>query len=154
MSSRLFQNIREQKGLAYSVYSGSSSYVSDGIYSIYAGVSHSKVEDAIEAIAEEMELVKTEGIGWDELTIAKEQLKSSYVFGLENVNNRMYANGKNTLLLSRLLTTQEIMDRIDKVDMDALNRAAAMITDMNQYSAALISDRDYDIHSKIKGFTE
>ena len=152
MSSRLFQNIREQKGLAYSVYSSSSSYVTDGIYTIYAGVSHTKVEEAIEAIAEEMKLVETRGIDSEELTIAKEQLKSAYVFGQENVNNRMYANGKNTLLLSRLLTTQEIMDKIDAVNMDELQIATRMITQMDQYSAAMISSRDYDIQSKIVGF--
>ena len=154
MSSRLFQNIREQKGLAYSVYSSSSSYVTDGIYTIYAGVSHSKVEEAIDAIAEEMTQVKTQGIDSEELTIAKEQLKSAYVFGQENVNNRMYANGKNTLLLSRLLSTQEIMDKIDGVSMDELSAATAMITHMNRYSAALISNNDYNIRSKIEGFTE
>ncbi|HQC82533.1 MAG TPA: pitrilysin family protein [Bacillota bacterium] len=148
MSSRLFQKIREQKGLAYSVYSGFSSYVTDGIYSIYAGVGHSKVEEAIEAIAEEMRLIKAEGISEDELAIAKEQMKSSYVFSQENVNNRMYVNGKHTLLLSRLLTTQEILDRIDRVDMDALNEAASIIADMDRYSVVLISNRDYDIQSQ------
>ncbi len=154
MSSRLFQNIREQKGLAYSVYSSSSSYVIDGIYTIYAGVSHAKVEEAIDAIAEEMTLVKAKGINSEELAIAKEQLKSAYVFGQENVNNRMYANGKNTLLLNRLLSTQEIMDKIDGVNMDELSAATAMITHMNRYSAALISNSDYDIRSKIEGFTQ
>ncbi len=152
MSSRLFQSIREQKGLAYSVYSGASSFVNDGIYTIYAGVSHSKVDAAIQAIAEEMQKVKLEGIDREELIIAKEQMKSSYVFGQENVNNRMYVNGKNTLLLSRLLTAEEIMDRIDKVDMDAIKKAISLISDMDRYSAALISSKDYDIRSKIEGF--
>ncbi len=151
MSSRLFQNIREQKGLAYSVYSGSSSYVSDGIFSIYAGVSHAKVEDVIDAIGEELQLLESGGVGEEELAIAKEQMKSSYVFGLENVNNRMYANGKNTLLLSRLLTAEEIMGKIDEVSMEGLQMAGAKLTDMAQYSAALISSRDYDIQKKLKG---
>ena len=151
---RLFQKIREEKGLAYSVYSGCNSYVTDGIYSIYAGVSHSKVEDAIEAIAEEMRLIKEKGIDEEELAIAKEQMKSSYVFAQENVNNRMYANGKNTLLLSRLLTTQEIIDKIDGVEMDALSEAASIIADMDRYSVVLISKKDYDIHSKFNDLKE
>jgi predicted Zn-dependent peptidase len=151
MSSRLFQNIREQKGLAYSVYSSSNSYVTDGIYSIYAGVSHTKIEAAIDAIAEEMKLVKTSGIGSEELSIAKEQLKSSYVFSQENVNNRMYANGKNTLLLSRVLTAQEIIERIDQVEEEAMLRATDLIADIGRYSAVLVSSKDYDICSKILG---
>lgn len=153
MSSRLFQNIREEKGLAYSVYSSSSSYVKDGIYYIYAGVSHKKVDAAIEAIAEEMKLINSEGIDAAELSIAKEQLKSSYVFGQENVNSRMYSNGKNTLLLSRLRTMQEIMDKVDSVDMEQLQEAASMITDIGKYSAALISSKEFDIKSKFGGFT-
>ncbi len=150
MSSRLFQNIREQKGLAYSVYSSSSSFTNDGIYSIYAGVGHKKVNETIEAIAEEMKLLQSEGINDDELNIAKEQLKSNFVFGQENVNNRMYANGKNTLLLSHVLTIQEILDKIDKVGMDELRDAAAIISDLGKYSAAVISNRDIDIKKKIE----
>lgn len=153
MSSRLFQNIREQKGLAYSVYSYSSSYVDHGIYSIYAGVGHNKLDEVIEAIAEEMNLLKGKGIEQDELNIAKEQLKSSYVFGQENVNNRMYANGKNTLLLSHLLSIQDIIERIDKVEIDEINKTSEMIRDLGRYSAAIISNRDYDIKSKIEGLT-
>ncbi len=151
MSSRLFQNIREQKGLAYSVYSNSSSYVADGIYSIYAGVSHSKIDAAIEAIAEEMKLVSINGIGSEELSIAQEQLKSSYVFGQENVNSRMYANGKNTLLLTRRLSIQEILDKIDGVNMDKLSAAASNITDMGKYSAAIVSNKKYDIRTMVEG---
>lgn len=150
MSSRLFQNIREQKGLAYSVYSSSSSFVYDGIYSIYAGVSHEKIDAAIEGIADEMKMVGSHGIGEEELIIAKEQLKSNYVFGQENVNNRMYTNGKRTLLLPKLLTTQEILDKIDQVGMDELKRTADRITDINKYSAALISNQDFNINNKIR----
>ncbi|GAB1475245.1 pitrilysin family protein [Bacillota bacterium] len=151
MSSRLFQNIREQKGLAYSVYSSSSSYVYDGIYSIYAGVSHSKIDATIEAIGDEMNIISSKGIDSEELSIAREQLKSSYVFGQENVNSRMYANGKNTLLLSRLLSIQEILDRIDSVTMDEIRLASSAITDMGKYSAAIISNKNYDLRTKVEG---
>lgn len=149
MSSRLFQSIREEKGLAYSVYSSSHSYVEDGIYSIYAGVSHSKIDATIEAIAKEMQQINNSGITSEELDIAKEQLKSSYVFGQENVNSRMYTNGKNTLLLSKLLSIEEILNRIDGVDMDMLKMAVVKITDMNKYSAALISNNEYNLRAKI-----
>ncbi len=149
MSSRLFQNIREQKGLAYSVYSSSSSFVKDGIYSIYAGVSHEKIDAAIEGIAEEMKMVRNHGIGEEELIIAKEQLKSSYVFGQENVNNRMYTNGKRSLLLSHLLTTQEILDRINKVGMNELKMTADRIADIGKYSAAVISNKEFNIEKKL-----
>ena len=145
MSSRLFQNIREQKGLAYSVYSVTHSYINDGIFSIYAGVSHEKINNVIEAVAEELKLLKDEGISEDELLIAKEQLKSSFVFSQENVNSRMYTIGKNTLLLSRLLTIREVIEKIDKVAMDDIRKASERITDMKSYSAVLICNKHYDL---------
>lgn len=145
MSSRLFQSIREQKGLAYSVYTASHSYLPDGIFSIYAGVSHNKVEDVIEAIAKELIMLKKEGISDDELLIAKEQLKSSYVFSQENVNSRMYTNGKNILLLSRLMTIHEVLERIDNVTMDDIRRISERIADLDKYSGVLISSRQFDL---------
>ncbi len=113
MSSRLFQNIREEKGLAYSVYSMSSSFSNTGYFNIYAGVSHDKVEDAIIGIRAELRLLETGGITVEELQTAKEQLKGSYIFSLENVNGRMFSIGKNMLLLNKIYTPEEVMSSID-----------------------------------------
>jgi predicted Zn-dependent peptidase len=150
MSSRLFQQIREERGLAYSVYSISQSYISDGIYSIYAGVSHEKVEETIKAIIDEMRLLANQGITNDELQTAKEQLKSSYVFSQENVNSRMFSIGKNSLLLSRLYTVEEIIDKINKVSMEDMLNAYECIADIKRYSVALISNRDYNLRNIIQ----
>lgn len=95
MSSRLFQNIREEKGLAYSVYSVSSSFSSDGYYLIYAGVGHDKIRHVLAGIEEELMILKRDGVTQDELSMSKEQLKSSFIFGQENVASRMFANGKS-----------------------------------------------------------
>lgn len=150
MSSRLFQQIREERGLAYSVYSISQSYISDGIYSIYAGVSHEKVEETIKAIIDEMRLLANQGITNDELQTAKEQLKSSYVFSQENVNSRMFSIGKNSLLLSRLYTVEEIIEKINKVSMEDMLNAYECIADIKRYSVALISNRDYNLKNIIQ----
>jgi predicted Zn-dependent peptidase len=151
MSSRLFQNIREQKGLAYTVYSNISSYQTDGMYCIYAGVSHEKVDQALDAIGIELLNLAQKGITEDELYIAKEQLKSSYVFSQENVNNRMYSLGKNTLLRSRLLTPSEVIEKINKVNMDDIRKASEIITDLTKYSGVIVSDRQFDIKEMLKG---
>ena len=151
MSSRLFQNIREEKGLAYSVYSNVQSYVNDGIFSIYAGVSHEKVKETLAAVAQELEILAKNGVTEDELLIAKEQFKSSYVFSQENVSSRMFANGKNLLLLSRYLSPREVIEKVDSVGMDKIERAFKMIVDMDQYSAIMISNKDYDLHAGLKG---
>ena len=109
MSSRLFQNIREEKGLAYSVYSMSSSFSNTGYFNIYAGVSHDKIKDAVIGIQDELRFLKTDGITQEELDTAKEQLKGSYIFSLENVNGRMFSIGKNMLLLDKIYTPEEVM---------------------------------------------
>ncbi|NLY71012.1 MAG: insulinase family protein [Clostridiales bacterium] len=153
MSSRLFQNIREQKGLAYTVYSSIHSYQTDGMYYIYAGVSHDKVDEAVDAICIELKDLAKKGITEDELYIAKEQLKSNYVFSQENVNNRMYSLGKNTLLRSRLLTPSEVIEKINNVTMDDIKKASEIITDITKYSGVIVSDRQFDIKGMLKGLS-
>jgi predicted Zn-dependent peptidase len=138
MSARLFQNIREQKGLAYSVYSSVSSFTNDGIYSIYAAVGHDKVKEAVTAIADELAKLKKDGVSRDELDTAKEQMKSHYIFGQENVNGRMFSIGKNYLLLNKVFTPEEVIEKIDKVTWDGIHETAELITDPALYSAASI----------------
>jgi predicted Zn-dependent peptidase len=139
MSARFFQNIREQKGLAYSVYSSASSFTSDGIYSIYAAVAHDKVKETAEAIREELAKLKKDGVTKDELDTAKEQMKSHYIFGQENVNGRMFSIGKNLLLLNKVFTPEEVIAKIDGVTWERIHEAAESITDSSMYSIAAIS---------------
>lgn len=141
MSSRLFQNIREEKGLAYSVYSMLSSFSSDGYFNIYAGVSHDKIHAAIGGIREELEILDREGITEDELSASREQLKSSYIFGQENVASRMFAIGKNLTLLDRVFTTEEVLDGLNRVSMDDIEEVKKMICDMDQYSAVAVTNK-------------
>lgn len=150
MSSRLFQNIREQKGLAYSVYSHVSSFVNLGYYNIYAGVSHDKVYDAINGIKEELELLKKDCITEDELHVAKEQLKASYIFGQENVNGRMFSMGKNSILLNRVYTAEEIIDEIDAVTMNDIKKASSLMDDINNYSAVIVTNKQCDLKRMVR----
>ncbi len=150
MSSRLFQNIREQKGLAYSVYSHASSFANAGYYNIYAGVSHDKISDAIHGIKEELESLKKDGITEDELHVAKEQLKASYIFGQENVNGRMFSNGKNTILLNRIYTPEEVIGEIDAVTMEDIQKASALIDDIEQYSAVIVTNKKCDLKKIVR----
>jgi predicted Zn-dependent peptidase len=145
MSSRLFQNIREEKGMAYSVYSFTSSYIKDGFYGIYAGVSHDMVEKAIGAIAEELNLLRINGVTDDELSTAKEQLKGNHIFSLESVSGRMASLGRNKLLIGKNLSAQEIADKINGVTMDHIQAVSEKITAVDQYSGILIGRKKKDI---------
>ena len=150
MSSRLFQNIREEKGLAYTVCSMNvfSSYT--GFFSIYAGVAHDKAEATLDAVRHELEMLKKDGVTAEELSMAKEQVKSSYIFGLENINSRMFSIGKNKLLLDRVYSPEEVLSEFDKVTQDDIKQAAEMIGDYSSYCAASVTGTDFDLERLIK----
>lgn len=150
MSSRLFQNIREQKGLAYSVCSMNlfSSYW--GFFSIYAGVSPEKAEEALDAIHYELDTLRESGVTEEELAMAKEQMKSSYIFGLESVNSRMFSIGKNKLLLDRVYTEEEVLSSFDRVTREDIREVAEMIGDYSSYCGAAVTGRDFDLERIVK----
>lgn len=150
MSSRLFQNIREQKGLAYSVCSMNlfSSYW--GFFSIYAGVSPEKAEEALGAIHYELDTLRESGVTEEELAMAKEQMKSSYIFGLESVNSRMFSIGKNKLLLDRVYTEEEVLSSFDRVTREDIREVAEMIGDYSSYCGAAVTGKDFDLERIVK----
>lgn len=150
MSSHLFQNIREQKGLAYSVCSMNlfSSYW--GFFSIYAGVSPEKAEEALDAIHYELDTLRESGVTEEELAMAKEQMKSSYIFGLESVNSRMFSIGKNKLLLDRVYAEEEVLSSFDRVTREDIREVAEMIGDYSSYCGAAVTGRDFDLERIVK----
>lgn len=145
MSSRLFQNIREEKGLAYTVYSLNAYHDNTGFFAIAAGVAHEKLEETVEAVRYELERLAEKGVTDEELEISKEQIKSSYIFGLENTSNRMVSNGKRVLLRNRIVTAEEAIRAVDAVTQDDIARMIRLITDNTSYSGALVSRRDLDL---------
>jgi len=151
MSSRLFQNIREEKGLAYSVYSGCTSYMDAGAFYIYAGINSDKIPQAIEGVAWELKDLKRRGITAQELSTAKEQIKSNYIFGLENVNGRMFSNGKNVLLLNEVREPKRVLAEIDAVTMEDMTRAAELVSDLGNYCVALVTNHSVDLEHLVKG---
>ncbi len=150
MSSRLFQNIREEKGLAYTVYSYTSAYDKNGLYAISAGVAHDKVENTVYAIREELEKLAVGGVTEEELRISKEQTKGSYIFSLENTGSRMVSNGKYALNRNEVRLPEDVIKAIDAVDHDDIRRIAGLITDIGTYSGTLVGRRDVDLASLMK----
>lgn len=150
MSSRLFQNIREEKGLAYSVYSMNSSFSKSGYYNIYAGVSHERIGKAIDGIKEELDMLDKKGITEEELSMSKEQLKSSYIFGQENVASRMFTIGKNLLLLGKVYTAEEVLEGIDRVSCDSIDKIKDIICNTDNYSAVCVTRDRVNLKKMIK----
>ncbi|MDD7511450.1 MAG: pitrilysin family protein [Peptostreptococcaceae bacterium] len=139
MSSRLFQNIRETKGLAYSVFSMATSFRESGYFKIYAGVAGDKVKAAIDGIKEELDKVAEKSISSDELHWSGEQLKASFIFGQENMAARMFTNGKNLLLMDKVQTMEDIIEAYDNVSMDEINRIKDLVCDFSRYSAVAVT---------------
>jgi predicted Zn-dependent peptidase len=148
MSSRLFQNIREDKGLAYSVFSYPSSYQDCGLYSIYAGMKPSQLKTVTELIMEEVRLIIDKGLTEEELFDSKEQMKGSYTLGLESTSGRMISIGKSELMHRKIFTPTEVLEKIDKVNMDSVNRAIKMIFDLNRMGGAVIGAFDNKVDLK------
>lgn len=149
MGSRLFQNIREEKGMAYSVYSYMSSYTNDGSFTIYAGVGQDKLTETIRLIREELDLLRDKGITEEEFYSAKEQLKSSYIFGLEGVSSKMFHNGKGQLLLNKIYSLDESLEQMSAVTMEQVNQVIEEITDMSKYSASATGRYEVDLEELI-----
>ncbi len=125
MSSRLFREIREKKGLAYSVYSYHSLFEDTGLFTVYAGTRPSNAEEVIRLIQKELNDVAANGAGDDEFAKAKDHLKGQLVLGLESTRNRMTRLGKSELTQGEILSLDELVERIDKVTKDDVARIAA-----------------------------
>lgn len=151
MSSRLFQNIREEKGLAYSVYSMNGLFSGDGYFNIYAGVSHDKVQKAIGAVVEELDILEKSGVTEEELDSSREQMKAGNIFSMENVSGRMFKNGKNTLLSGRVFTEDEVMKGFDGVTLDDIDGIKELICRPENYSVAVVTRNSVNVLKMMRG---
>jgi predicted Zn-dependent peptidase len=125
MSSRLFQQIREQRGLAYSTYSFSSSYAGDGMFASYAGCQPGKAEEVVQIMSDILDSVARHGLDADEVERGKGQLRGGMVLGLEDSGSRMTRIGKAELSFGDVLGLDELLSRIDAVDQSQVNDLAA-----------------------------
>ncbi|HXP19364.1 MAG TPA: pitrilysin family protein, partial [Streptosporangiaceae bacterium] len=127
MSSRLFQEIREKRGLAYSVYSFSSQHADCGLWGIYAGCLPAKADEVIAICVEEIAKVCSGGLTGEELERGKGQLRGSIVLGLEDPSSRMSRLGKSELVYPRLEHLDEVLASIDAVTLDEVRDVAGAI---------------------------
>ncbi|GAF63664.1 processing protease [Bacillus sp. TS-2] len=139
MSSRLFQEIREKRGLCYSVFSYHSSFQDSGMLTIYAGTAHKQLDELIEAIKEVGMTIAANGLSEKELSNGKEQLKGSLMLSLESTNSRMSRNGKNELLIKEHRSLDQIISEINDVDLEDVNQLAKRIL-LSNPSVSLIND--------------
>jgi predicted Zn-dependent peptidase len=124
MSSRLFQEIREKRGLAYSVYSYLNSYADTGSLVVYAGTSSDATNEVLSLIMKEFDKLKEGELDDGELLSAKEQLKGNMLLGLESSESKMSKLAKEEIYFNRYIDVEEIMSEIDKVTLNDIGELA------------------------------
>lgn len=151
MSSRLFQVIREELGLAYDVYAHPSSYYLCGAYNIYTGVNPKRAKDALAAILEQIDLARKKGIAREEFSRGKNQLRGNYILGLESTTSRMNAIGKSITLQGRVKTSEESLRGIEAVTYDDVHRVLDRILDRRAMAISAVGNiNPQELESVIK----
>ncbi|PKM76370.1 MAG: peptidase M16 [Firmicutes bacterium HGW-Firmicutes-15] len=142
MSSRLFQKLREELGLAYSVYSYPSSYSDTGLYSIYIGTGPDKVGQFCAALYEQIDNFIKHGVKAEEITRTQKLMKSSISLGLESVMNRMTRLAKSMLMYGEIVSPEEVIERVYAVKPDMIQEMAHHIFKPELFSLAAIGDKE------------
>jgi predicted Zn-dependent peptidase len=136
VSSRLFQEIREKRGLAYSIYSFIASYFDAGVWGVYAGVSRKKVREVIELILKEMKSLR-DTLDEVELKRAKDQLKGNIILGLESTSSRMNNIARQEIYYDRYYSPEEIMKEIDLITLGEIKDLVERLVKKEMFSLAV-----------------
>jgi predicted Zn-dependent peptidase len=142
MSSRLFQNIREQQGLAYSVFSEMSPHHDTGLLSVYAGTGSDKMERLVGSVLDEFRRLKETPVEEEELHRAKEQLKGSMTLGLESTGARMANRARQQIYFARAVALEEIFSSIDAVSSDQIQHVAQQLFAPDHIALAAVGPLD------------
>lgn len=145
MSSRLFQEVREKRGLAYAVYSYHQSYSDAGAIKTYVGSTTGNVEEAVGIIVREMGKMRTELVDSEELERTKQQLKSSTLLALESTAARMNRVGRSVILGTELLSPEEIAARIEAVTAEDVMRLANEHLDTEKMYLSAVGPKELDL---------
>ena len=137
MSSRLFQEIREQRGLAYSVYSYHTSYVDSGLFVIYVGTTPQQTNEVIDVTIDVLARLKNNGLTIEELNRTKEQLKGNFILSNESSASRMNRNGRQQLMIGKCLSNDEVLSNISAVSLDDVQQLIIRLLEQ-PLSAAII----------------
>lgn len=141
MSSRLFQEIREKRGMAYSVYSYHTSYQDGGMFTVYTGTAPKQTEDVLKVTMELLSEIRQKGLTAAELKKGKEQMKGSLILSLESTSSRMNRLGKNELMLGRHYSLDEIIAKIESVELGHIQEMADHMMSV-PFALAMVGQKD------------
>jgi len=142
LSSRLFQEIRENRGLAYSIYSYHSSYRDTGLFCVYAGLSKNNVAPVMELVCNEIRNIQKNGIPEEELRRAKDQMKGNLFLSLENVSTRMSRLAESQLYLGKVVPPEEVVEKINQVTAEQIREFARTALTPETFAIASVGPWD------------
>ena len=142
MSSRMFQEIREKRGLAYAVYTFILSHIDAGMFGVYAGVAPDKALESIELILKELRTLKSTPVDASELRGAKEFMKGNLLLASDSVDNQMVRLAQNEIHFDRYVPLQEILDRVESVTVDDIMELAQTLFQKDQLVLTLLGPVD------------
>jgi len=149
MSSRLFQDIRENRGLAYSIYSYNCSYIDSGMQGIYVALEPNTLQEALDAITYQINDIKTHGVTKQELFEAKEYAKGTLMLSSESIDNQMVLLAHNELNYNRQITQNEIIQEIDAVSEQDMIELANQLFNPNSLSLVMLGPTEPISHKMI-----
>ncbi|MGI6684809.1 MAG: M16 family metallopeptidase [Bacillota bacterium] len=144
LSSRLFQEVREDRGLTYSIYSYHSGYSNTGLFSVYAGTSEQNAQEVVEIVLKQIASIKKQGITKEELENTKQHIKGTILLSLENINNRMNRMGKSEISYNRIVTPEEILESVLKVTVENIIEIANKIFCWDNFAFAAVGSKEPD----------
>jgi predicted Zn-dependent peptidase len=144
VSSRLFQEVREKRGLVYSIYSYAAQYTETGSFSVYAGAAPKRIHDVLAIVRDELERVVADGLTEAELERGKGHLEGSLVLGMEDTSGRMTRLGKSELIHGEILSVDEVIRRVDAVTDADVRAVAKEVLGSGPRALALIGPFDDD----------
>ncbi|MFZ5752879.1 MAG: M16 family metallopeptidase [Bacillota bacterium] len=152
LSSRLVQSIREERGLAYSVYSYHSAFCDTGLFTFYAGTSPAKYDEVIRLLIKEVSDIMENGITERELRRTQEQIKGNLYLGLESVSSRMTRIGRTELCLNRIITPEEVVKRISAVTLEDVKSIANTLFNNYHFTLSTIGplEKPVNLHNFLR----
>ena len=137
-SSRLFQNIREDKGLVYSIYSSQTLYRKCGELGIFASTSEEYLKEVYDLVVEEIKNIRKNYVTEEELKESKEQLKGNYILSLESINSKMLSHGESMLLNNKVKDEDEIIEHINNVNMEQVKSIINKVFNIENLAVCIV----------------
>ncbi len=142
MSSRLFQEVREKRGLTYSIYSFLSTYTDTGLFGVYAGTTKDEVQQVVDLILLELQALRAGKLGAEDLSAAKEYLRGSMILSLEGSDGRMSKSARDEICFSRHIPLEEVLRDLEGVSEDAIVEVAQEMLDSHPLCLTLLGPID------------